>query len=197
MLVNTRLVATIVLCSSWIGTARAQQCPCASSLPNVLANPGFDATGPRGPSTLDVGVVFAGSFNYSAAANWTLYLNLLGDIATEQLPADSMGAHGGALRVSIDADNGGIVQYFGPAGIPGAAVITARVYVLKGQVAIGAGNGGSTGLTEVSTTTGAWELIRTAESNRPVTEVAIYSFGGPAEFIVDEVSVRPCPAAVK
>jgi hypothetical protein len=194
MHMNTRLVAAIVLCGSWIGTARAQQCPCASTLPNVLANPGFDAVGPRGPSTLDVGVVGAGSFNYSAAASWTLYLNVLGNIATEELPADSMGAHGGALRVSITSDDGGIVQYFGPGGIPGAAVITARVYVLKGQVAIGAGDGGSATLTEVSTTTGAWELIRTAESNRPVTEVAIYSTGGPAELIVDEVSVRPCPA---
>jgi hypothetical protein len=89
------VVASMIVAfgSTSIGTAHARQCPCRSSLPNVVSNAGFDTTGVRGRSTLDVGVVGARSFNDSAAASWTLYLNALGDIFTEQLPVDTMGAH--------------------------------------------------------------------------------------------------------
>jgi hypothetical protein len=186
------IVASSVL---WrVSVADAQEiCLCRTSEPNVLLNAGFDDASSRGSPTSDVGVVAATSYGLSAADAWTLYLNTVGNITTEQLAPSTLGAHGGSLHVKISSALGGIVQYFGwRTSIPGDALITARVYVLKGQVGLGAGNGGSAGLTEVSATNGAWELIRTSASNLPVTEVALYSVGGPADFIVDEITVQPC-----
>jgi hypothetical protein len=87
----------------------------------------------------------------------------------------------------------GIVQAFGAAGT-GPAQVTAFVwlFVVRGVVGMGVGDGGSTGLDVMSSTTGQWENLQAPNGGWPANELIIYAVANSAAgacFYVDAVQV--------
>jgi hypothetical protein len=97
------------------------------------------------------------------------------------------------LRVSTGAGGCGLVQQWAATGFgPPAAHAEAWVYVIRGAVTLGSGNGGNTSGDTVSHTIGHWEQLAASSGHRPVNEVILYATPADgAEFLVDFVAVRP------
>lgn len=158
---------------------------------NVLTNPDFSASGPS--STITGAPVPGGS----AAPPWTTWNNTATTTTTNHLPV-FMGRRGVIHVITGGADNG-LVQVWAPIHTgPSAVTHMAVIFVARGKVGIGTGNGGNTGVSSVTMGTGRWETIRGVNSVCPANETIIYSVGGPAEFYVDYAAVEitsqaPCP----
>lgn len=146
--------------------------------PNLLQNPTFVNVGPLGPVTSTVTAVPGGA-GPSAAANWTLFTNTPGYIGTDLQPSTLPGMVK-MIHVRTLGPNNGLVQV-----MPGAASCTPNgpqhtvsgvyVYVLSGQVGIGTGNGGNTGIDAVSSTTGVWEFLEAPNGVSPANELIVYA----------------------
>jgi hypothetical protein len=140
---------------------------------NLLSNPNFTAVGPNGIATTFTGITSAGS---SAAADWILYNNSEGIIETELLTGSEPSGALSLIRVSTTGKSNGLVQVFLPFDTgPQATISSAWVYVVRGQVGIGVGNGGGTGLDALSTSTGRWELLKARNGGSPANEFIIYA----------------------
>ncbi|HYV49578.1 MAG TPA: hypothetical protein VFA20_32185 [Myxococcaceae bacterium] len=172
--------------------AQSQQDLCAQ--PNYLANPSFQNVGPLGSSTT-VTLSAPGGAGASAADQWTLFMNNPGTIRTNLQPSTRPFDFTNMIHVLTTAPGDGLVQVFLPYNSgPTKVIASAMVYVVRGQVAIGTGNGGGTGYDAFSTTTGAWELIRAENRGIPANEFIIYATSpGGAEFYVDYASVYFSP----
>jgi hypothetical protein len=161
---------------------------------NLLANPGFETVGPSGSPTTVTTTVGGGAGN-SAAASWTLFTNNPGTIRTEI--ATSLISPSGSnrtLHVITDADRNGVVQVFDPFnGGPADALAQIWVYVVRGTVFIGTGNGGGTFGDATSKTTGQWELLRAPNGVHPANEFIVYSTGGGAEYYLDDAVIQAAP----
>ena len=128
----------------------------------------------------------------SALRDWWLWNNADATTRTWLTPTTRTGGWGWMLHVVTTGSDCGVVQQWGPTGSgPTAAASAAWVYVLSGQVHLGAGNGGDITIDAVSTSTDRWELLRAANGRAPVNEVVVYSHSGPAEFLLDRVDVFP------
>lgn len=68
--------------------------------------------------------------------------------------------------------------------------ISCWVYVLKGKIGIGAGNGGNTSVSAWSSTTCKWEFLETTNSVSPANNLIIGGHDA-TEFYIDNVSVVP------
>lgn len=162
-----------------------------SAVANVLSNPNFSTGGP--PTTLTGAPVPGGS----AAPPWTTWNNSPATTKTEHL-ATYMGRSGVIHVITTGASNG-LVQVWAPINTgPSKVVHSASIFVKRGKVGIGTGNGGNTGVSAITRSTGRWETIRGTNSVCPANETIIYSTDGPAEFYVDSASVEvvsqdPCP----
>ncbi len=171
--------------------AQLEDALCAQS--NNLNNPEFDTVGPNGSSTT-ITTKVKGAAGNSAAANWTLFTNTPGLLNTQLLPSTRV-AGGRMIHVTTGGDRNGLVQMYLPQGSGPAKVISgAWIYVIKGQVGIGTGDGGNTGLDALTKTVGQWEYVQASNGASPANEFIIYSVGlTGAEFYVDSASVKTSP----
>lgn len=161
---------------------------------NLLKNHNFDGTEGQ-TSTFDK--KDAGSS--SAAEEWRVWNSVDGIITTELVR--STFPYGGSMtmiHVTTAGIHSGLVQKFllentGPSRI----IASAWVFVKRGHVGIGTGNGGATNNTDaVSKTTGQWEYLEASNSISPANEFIIYSDNQTedgADFYVAEASVVEIP----
>lgn len=165
--------------------------------PNLLSNPTFATVGPNG-STTSVTTSVPGSAGWSAAANWSLFTNNPGPIASRLEPSTLPGGVR-MLHVITQADRNGVLQVF-----PGSASCTANgparvqagayVWVNSGQVCIGTGNGGNTSCNAYSTTTGQWQWLQANNGNSPANEFIVYATSpGGADYFVGFARVNEIP----
>lgn len=154
---------------------------------NLASNGSFETVGPNGPSTTWAA---SGSSNAAAAAGWSMVSPFgAANLSTQQ---DSFAAPNGGsktLHVVTDRQSSGIVQVLGPLGSgPSSTVSTIQVYVTRGQVGFGVGDGGNTGIGSVSTSTGRWETLVVPNHSTASNEIILYatSVGG-ADFYVDNM----------
>jgi hypothetical protein len=158
----------------------------------------------------------------SAALWWTLFNNTPGLIRTELLELtyrDSMGQYTNALRRPPKGENrpagttmlrvrttgpgNGLVQEFAtrwgmdvnvkPAHM-GWPYVTAYawVFLVKGQMVMGTGEGGNIVEDVVLRTRNSWHLLQSYNGFTPASEIIFYQHGdGEAEFYVKSVLVTP------
>lgn len=167
----------------------------STSSPNMLLNPDFSVVGPSGTSTSYTGNAGAGP---SAADRWILFNNGPATITTELLRSTRPGGSAKMIHVNTTGGGSGLVQAgFASEGTydgvfsagPPHVIDSAWVYVVRGKVGIGAGNGGNTSIDAVSTTTGRWEFLQGCNVSTPVNEFLVYSMTDGAEFYVDFAKV--------
>jgi hypothetical protein len=162
---------------------------------NLLANPGFEAVGPQGPFTSFTCTANVCCGGQSAADAWTTWINQCpqfgfpeNTVRTAHVTPSSLPGGGNAMiHVLATSSGSGIVQVFGPFNT-GPAQVTSSVwvYVVRGQVCLGTGNGGNTHCDAFSTTTGQWELLQAGNGVSPANELIVYaSSDGGAEFYAD------------
>ncbi|WP_284750665.1 hypothetical protein [Amycolatopsis sp. RTGN1] len=147
---------------------------------NLLTNPLF-TDGPRN--------------RFEQAAFWTGWTQgrqdrvMLTDLRASTLPVE---ASRRMLHVSTTIDTAGLVQTFGAQDTgPTLVEASAWVYVLRGEVAIGTGNGGNTGYDARTSETGRWIRLSARNGAAPANEFIVYaSSPGGAEFFVAATAVR-------
>jgi hypothetical protein len=160
--------------------------------PNLLANADFAEVGPAGIYTTFTGDGGAGN---SAAAHWTLWNNGPATIETELVTGSGPSGKTSLLRVATTGQDSGLVQVFGSQDTgPGATIASAWIYVVRGKVGIGTGNGGNTSLDITTLSTGRWELLRARNGVSPANEFIIYSEpSAGATSYVDSAEVLEAP----
>ena len=112
--------------------------------------------------------------------------------STRLEPTTRLGGAGRALRVATSAPGCGLVQQWAPSDTgPPTALAQAWVFVVRGSVMMGCGNGGNTRMDASSRGHGHWELLEAPNGRSPVNELIIYAADSDgAEFLVDAVSVH-------
>lgn len=95
------------------------------------------------------------------------------------------------MEVCTNSERNGIAQVF--QGNPQHTLSSVWVFVLRGQVGVGTGHGGTTGLDRLSKTTYQWEHIQNVPNDgSPATEFIVYSASaGGAWFFVANAVVEP------
>jgi tetratricopeptide (TPR) repeat protein len=102
----------------------------------------------------------------------------------------------GVLRVSASRADGGIRAEWGDSDVVPRAVTSAWVFVERGRVYLGSGNGNEPIRNASSTTTGRWEKLEAVNLTCPVTMTLLGAYGPEgAEFRVREVRSRITVAA--
>lgn len=162
---------------------------------NLLTNGGFDVVGPNGDTTSYSGL-FAGP---SAAASWEVFNNSNTTTRTMLLPSTLAmpGADPNMIHVATGGINCGLDQLFLPPNTgPVNATFSVWLYVVRGTVGVGLGNGGNTGLSSFNTTHGQWELVTGINAASPANNFIFYSAGvDGAEWYADLAEVTPAPGA--
>ncbi|MFP2928810.1 hypothetical protein ACLESO_27160 [Pyxidicoccus sp. 3LG] len=180
--------------------ASAEQDLCLPIIkPNLLANPSYDTPNPNGNPVTTITQVPGGA-GWSAAADWTMFTNTAGYIYSRVLPSARPNAgNSNMIQVNTLGWGNGLVQVFKPFNTgPQKIIAGAWVFVLRGKVGMGTGNGGNTGLDTLSQTTGQWEYLTASNGVSPANEFIIYSADvGGAEFFVDTASVVEAPNLLK
>ena len=175
------LLAIVVLIGVTVPLVARAQDPVVNLLSNAAFEPGsasgsasFTGQGP-GPSVV---------------ADWEVFNNTQGTTKTTLLRPATPGGHS-LLHVTTDGLGNGLVNVFLPSGAgPMQSVSFVRVFVVRGRVAIGTGNGGLTGFNAFTRTIGAWEIPVAIHTGSPANEFIVYaaSVGG-AEFYLDRPHV--------
>jgi hypothetical protein len=148
----------------------------AAGSANLLANPGFTAAGPSGAYTSFTSTGAGSNFGPSAAGHWNWYARNFHSASTDLLPPTS-GRTGKMIHVTTDGSAGGIYQVFAPAGGgPATASFSVWVYVVEGAVAVGLGNGGSTGPAKLDTQPGQWVNVTGSNTSSPANEFIVYGW---------------------
>src|SRR6185437_10165151 len=158
---------------------------------NLLANWSFDETG-TAATTLTTTAAQPSGGGSSAAPAWGTWNNNPTTTTTELVPSGQVpsllphAVGGTALHVTTGADGCGIVATFHPAGGDPAQVLTSIwLYLVRGAVAVGTGDGGSTGRDVVCGQTGQWVFVQAANGVSPANELVVYAAGDDgAEFYV-------------
>lgn len=162
---------------------------------NLLQNEGFEVASGTGPTTL-TGAAVPGD---SAAANWTVWNNPEATTTTDLLPS-TLSERSQMLHVCTTGPRCGVVQVFGDRDTgPAKVASSVWVFVVRGAVGMGTGNGGATGLDVLSKTQGQWEQLQAVNGVQPANEFIVYSAGGDSAaegacFYVDAAAVRPIQA---
>ena len=156
--------------------------------PNLVANPDFSRARRQQPPVLS-GSAVPGP---AAAENWGLWNNPATATTSRVEPTTRPGGTGWMLRVTTGAGGCGLVQQWANTGSgPATGHAEAWVYVARGSVTLGSGNGGNTGGDTSSNSVGQWERLAAPSGRGPVNEVIIYAVpANGAEFLVDFVAVR-------
>lgn len=155
---------------------------------NLLANGDFEA--PAGVPTVLAGTGIPGG---SAAPGWTTWNNVEALTTTDILPSTAPGGGSQMLHVCTTGQDCGLVQQYqdtdsGPAHVTSSV----SVFVVRGQVGMGTGNGGDTGDHDaVSTATGTWEQLTAPNGVSPANEFIVYAVSaGGACYYVDNADVN-------
>lgn len=154
---------------------------------NLLNNPGFETPSGTGPSEHT-----GPGPGSSAADKWTTFNNTNGTTTTDLVPSLAPSGNRNMLHVCTTGDRNGIVQLFGVVGKgPAGVQSSVWVFVLRGQVGMGTGNGGSTNDTDkVNTKVRQWEQLSAPNGRSPANEFIVYAVSqGKACFYVDNASV--------
>lgn len=109
------------------------------------------------------------------------------DLMPSTLP---YGQGGSMIHVTTGGPECGIVQAFLPARAGTAHVVSsAWIYLVRGSVMIGTGNGGNIAAEAACSETGRWMLVEAGNQRSPGSELAIYSASPDgAEFYADHAS---------
>jgi hypothetical protein len=146
----------------------------------------FDAAVPAGTP-----MGFAGTGEApSAAEKWTI-VNAAGETTTRvQLSTRRQHAH--AIHVAATRPGGGIKYKWPAAEYANRVQSVVWVFVTRGRVSIGSGNGKPPMANAFSKTTGQWERLEAVNESCPAKMIVIQAASDDgAEFIVDSVRVRP------
>ncbi len=157
--------------------------------PNLVANPDFTQARRQPPGPL-TGSAASGP---AAAENWGLWNNPATSTTSRVEPTTRPDGIGWMLRVHTGAGGCGLVQQWAATGSgPASTDAEAWVYVVRGGVTLGSGNGGNTSGDTVSHAVGHWEHLAAPSGHGPVNEVILYAAPADgAEFLVDFIAVRP------
>lgn len=128
----------------------------------------------------------------SAAKNWTVGANIEGTTVKTKLLPSTLVNGGRMIHVDTDGARSGLVQVFGDLDKgPRKVYACAWIYIVKGQVVIGTGNGGSTGSDVVLWKTGSWERLEVSNGVSPANEFIIHAVShGGAEFYVESAEIH-------
>ncbi len=159
----------------------------------LVRNAGFDEPSGTGPTSVTGGAPGKPAGGKSAAADWAVYNNSNGGTTTTELVPSTGPGGGQMLRLCTTQPSNEVFQYFATkVGVgPTEAVVEVWVYVERGRVGVGIGDGGSTSLRGSSGKQGQWELLRASSGGDPATEVVIAAIAADTCFSVDSVSTRP------
>lgn len=161
-------------------------CGGAAQAANFVSNPGFEA--PSGGATSAFFFTVGGQ---SAAPDWPLYNNLPATTSTEVL--SSTAPNGGAqmLHISTGAAANGTYQVFG--GLARYASVNVRV--LSGTVALYLFTSSGSLLTGSAFSSGGsgWQTLSLDTGSANSNEIVIYSYGGAANFYVDNAYASDAP----
>jgi hypothetical protein len=166
-------------------------------------NTSFEIVGRDGPDTVHDPSLpgFAGG---SAAESWSVFQNTVGTTTTTSLLPTTLSQRALALtaltvedagtnmiHVVTGAELNGILQATGPSnsGVENG-VASAWVYVNDGRVGMGSGNSGQTVIDVMTTTTGAWELLKAPNGVAQFNEIVFFAVGGAADFFVELADMR-------
>ena len=159
---------------------------------NLLSNWSFDSAGTASTTlTSTAGQPAVGGS--AAAPGWSTWNNAPATTTTELLPSQlPQGAGGQMLHVTTDAGGCGLVQTFGGTGDPPPRTVSsAWIYILRGSVMLGTGDGGATGPDVTCDQTGRWILLEAGNGHAPANELIVYAAGDAgAEFYIDRAWVR-------
>jgi hypothetical protein len=98
---------------------------------------------------------------------------------------------GRSLQISSTTAESGIVQWFVAVNRRPRVFASAWVYVTRGTICLGSGNGGRPLINVCSEATGRWEKLEAMSETCPATMVTLISGTAEgADFIVDEVRAR-------
>lgn len=160
---------------------------------NLLRNWSFDLAGTGAATTLTTTNEHPSGGGPSAAAEWGTWNNTTSTTTTALEPSTlPQGAGGTMMHVTTTGAGCGIVQAFlEPDKGPARAVTSVWVYVVRGAVQVGTGNGGNTGADAVCRTLNEWVLVQAGNGRSPANEVIVYAADpAGAEFYVDHAWVR-------
>lgn len=159
---------------------------------NLLQNSSFDVVNPNGPISSFTRTQQNVGGGQSGAANWTTWANTRNStIETEWMPSNLTGGH--MLRVSTNGNRNGIVQVFGRNGEgPDEATACVWLFIERGEVGVGIGNGGNTHTSMTLTEPGKWERITVSNGVSPANQIIIYTTSAEgADFYVEHAEVYP------
>ncbi|MGW5154639.1 hypothetical protein ACWEPN_04055, partial [Nonomuraea wenchangensis] len=148
---------------------------------NLLRNPAF-TDGPTNPSEV--------------AAAWTTWTQgAPRRVLATGLRSSTPGSPGSGrvMHVSATIPGAGLVQVFGAEQHAGRQRVEASawVFVNRGEVGIGTGDGGNTGYDVRCSTTGRWVRMSAVNGVSPANEFIVYASGPDgADFLVAGASVR-------
>lgn len=156
--------------------------------PNLLMNPGFET-----PSSEAFATASASGTPPSAADHWNTYTPT-GRTMTRLVASSRSG--GKALHVIAPVAHSGIVQTWRNGRSAGRVRTEAWVYVVRGQIYLGSGDGRPPMANVHSSGTGRWERIAAVNDSCPASVTVLYAATPDgAEFYVDEISASPTLAA--
>lgn len=150
---------------------------------NRVANGSFDAAGPLGRTTATT----AAELSQSAAAAWSLYNAKTQPIASALVPSTRGG--GMALHVTASSAHSGLYHAWASKETTERARTSAWVFVKRGRVYLGTGDGRPPMMDAFSTSTGQWELLTAVNASCPALVTVIHAADDEgAEFFVDDVT---------
>jgi hypothetical protein len=157
---------------------------------NKVANGSFEQPGPLGRRTASS----ARGVSPAAAGRWDLF-NIASAPITSELTKSPPGRESLALHVSVQQANSGVSQIWQGRTAP-RVVTAASVYVVRGSVYLGSGNGKPPMANAYSRSTGSWEQLTGTNISCPAYLTVIYAATSEgAEFYVEDVTVTETLAA--
>lgn len=162
--------------------------------PDVFTENGsFSFVGPLGIATNNAGVIPPGT--PSAAKDWYVHNSNAGAAINSNLMGSTGPDGGRMLLIRTMGNEGGVFQKFNSNGVQ-KVIVTAWVYVMKGQVQLGLGKDGFTSQAVMSSKMNQWEKLTIVSDGATLNNwVWVYNqapTGG--DFYIDFVEVKSiCP----
>jgi hypothetical protein len=178
-----------------LGGNVAAEAPCISynyktqTKPNILINSDFSAqlAGFNCPHTFTNTISNDGAGGGTCLENWdtwgvSLTMPSTYTLTTNVLPSTCPYGSGKMLHVKQSANGAGIANQSFTEN-PAKAVASVWVYVVKGTIGLGIGNGGNTSNTVWTCQTGVWTYLETCnlDTQSPVTNFIMYNKNGGSE----------------
>jgi len=130
----------------------------------------------------------------SAAEEWTI-VNTAGETTT-RMELSTRRQHVHAIHVAATKPGGGIKYKWPAAQYANRVQSVVWVFVKRGRVSIGSGNGKPPMANAFSKSTGKWERLEAVNESCPAKMIVVQAASEEgAEFIVDHVRVRPTVGA--